>query len=85
MARLGEVELEVARARAALEAMLTRAGITADWSGGSEQGAALITSSPRCRGSNATSVGHSPNEGARYGISEYTRFARNNLSMITCN
>ena len=39
---LAEAELEVARARAALEAMLTRAGITADWSGGSEQGAALI-------------------------------------------
>jgi hypothetical protein len=26
--------------------------------------------SPSCRGSNATSVGHSPNEGERYGISE---------------
>jgi hypothetical protein len=39
---LAEAELEVARARAALEAVLTRAGITAEWNGGPEQGAALI-------------------------------------------
>ena len=37
-----EAELELARARAALEAVLTRAGITAEWNGGPEQGAALI-------------------------------------------
>jgi len=37
-----EAQLELTRARAALEAVLTRAGITAEWNGGPEQGAALI-------------------------------------------
>ena len=37
-----EAELELTRARAALEAVLTRAGITAERNGGPEQGAALI-------------------------------------------
>jgi hypothetical protein len=37
-----EAELELARARAVLEAVLTRAGITAEWNGGPEQGTALI-------------------------------------------
>jgi hypothetical protein len=32
-----EAELELARARAVLEAVLTRAGITAEWNGGPEQ------------------------------------------------
>ena len=42
-----EAELELARARAALEAFLTRAGITAQWNGGPEQGAALIHVLPK--------------------------------------
>ena len=72
-----EAELELVRARAVMEAVLARAGNTAEWNGGPEQGAALIlTSFPRCRGSNAMSVGHSPNEGERYGISELGRAAR---------
>jgi hypothetical protein len=33
---------ELVRARAELEAVLTRAGITAEWNGGPEQGTALI-------------------------------------------
>jgi hypothetical protein len=37
-----EAELELTRARAVLEAVLTRAGITAEWNGGPEQGTALI-------------------------------------------
>jgi hypothetical protein len=37
-----QAELELARARAVLEAVLTRAGITAEWNGGPEQGSALI-------------------------------------------
>jgi hypothetical protein len=37
-----EAELELVRARAVLEAFLTRAGITAEWNGGPEQGTALI-------------------------------------------
>ena len=37
-----EAELELARARAALETLLTRAGITAEWNCGPEQCAALI-------------------------------------------
>ena len=37
-----EAELELVRARAVLEAVLTRAGITAEWNGGPEQGTALI-------------------------------------------
>ena len=37
-----EAELELARARAALETILTRAAITAERNGGPEQGAALI-------------------------------------------
>ena len=37
-----EAELELARARAVLEALLTRAGITAEWNGGPEEGTALI-------------------------------------------
>ena len=39
---VAEAELELARARAVLEAVLTRAGITAEWNGGPEQGTALI-------------------------------------------
>jgi hypothetical protein len=39
---LAEAELELARARAVLEAVLTHAGITAEWNGGPEQGPALI-------------------------------------------
>jgi len=37
-----EAHLELARARAGFEAVLTRAGITAEWNGGSERGAALV-------------------------------------------
>jgi hypothetical protein len=37
-----EAELELVRARAVLEAVLTRAGITAEWNSGPEHGAALI-------------------------------------------
>ena len=37
-----EAELELARARAVLETFLTRAGITAEWNGGPQQGTALI-------------------------------------------
>ena len=37
-----EAELELARARAAFEAVLARAGISAEWNGGPEQGSALI-------------------------------------------
>jgi len=43
---LAGAEVEVTRARAALEAMLTRTGITAGWNGGPEQGAALIHALP---------------------------------------
>ena len=35
------------RARAAMEAVLTRAGNTADWNGGPEQGRALINVLPK--------------------------------------
>jgi len=42
-----EAELELARARAVLEAVLTRAGITAEWNGGPEQGTALIHVLPK--------------------------------------
>ena len=37
-----EAELELVRARAELEAVLTRAGVTAEWNGGPEQSTALI-------------------------------------------
>jgi hypothetical protein len=37
-----EAELELVRARAVLEAVLKRAGITAEWNGGPEQGTELI-------------------------------------------
>jgi hypothetical protein len=37
-----EAELELVRARVELEAVLTRAGITAEWNGGPEQSTALI-------------------------------------------
>jgi hypothetical protein len=37
-----EAELELVRARAVIEAVLTRAGSTAEWNGGPEQGTALI-------------------------------------------
>ncbi len=39
---LAEAELELARARAVLEAVITRAGITAECNDGPEQGAAII-------------------------------------------
>jgi hypothetical protein len=42
-----EAQLELARARAVLEAFLTRAGITAEWNGGPEQGTALIHVLPK--------------------------------------
>ena len=42
-----EAEFELARARAALEAVLPRAGITTGWKGGSEQGTALIHILPK--------------------------------------
>ena len=65
-----EAELELARARAALEAVLRAQGLMP--SGMVDRNKALrsFASSPSCRGSNATSVGHSPNEGERYGISK---------------
>jgi hypothetical protein len=37
-----EAEFELVRARAVMEAVLTRAGVTAEWNGGPEQGAAVI-------------------------------------------
>ena len=37
-----EAELELVRARAVMEAVLARAGNTAEWNGGPEQGTALI-------------------------------------------
>jgi hypothetical protein len=40
-------ELELGRARAVLEAVLTRAGMTAEWNGGPEQGTALIHVLPK--------------------------------------
>ena len=45
-----EAELELVRARAVMEAVLTRAGIagiTAEWNGGPEQGTALIHVLPK--------------------------------------
>ena len=45
-----EAELELVRARAVMEAVLTRAGIagmTAEWNGGPEQGTALISRPPQ--------------------------------------
>jgi hypothetical protein len=42
-----EAEFELVRARAAMEAVLTRAGNTADWNGGPEQGRALINVLPK--------------------------------------
>ena len=42
-----EAELELVRARAELEAVLTRAGITAERNGGLEQGTALIPVLPQ--------------------------------------
>jgi hypothetical protein len=42
-----EAELELVRARAAMEAVLARAGVTAEWNGGPEQGTALIRALPK--------------------------------------
>ena len=42
-----EAELELVRARAVMEAVLTRAGNTAEWNGGPEQGTALIHVLPK--------------------------------------
>jgi len=42
-----EAELELVRARAVMEAALTRAGNTAEWNGGPEQGTALIHVLPK--------------------------------------
>ena len=42
-----EAELELVRARAELEAVLTRAGVTAEWNGGPEQSTALNLRPPR--------------------------------------
>ena len=42
-----EAELELVRARAAMEAVLARAGVTAEWNGGAEQGTALIRVLPK--------------------------------------
>jgi hypothetical protein len=42
-----EAELELVRARAVMEAVLTRAGITTEWNGGPEQGAELIQVLPK--------------------------------------
>jgi hypothetical protein len=42
-----EAEFELARARAVIEAVLTRAGNTAEWNGGPEQGTALINVLPK--------------------------------------
>ena len=38
-----------------------------------------FTSSPSCRGSNATSVGHSPDKDERYGLCEPARITRKNI------
>jgi hypothetical protein len=42
-----EAEFELARARAVIEAVLTRAGNTAEWNGGPGQGTALINVLPK--------------------------------------
>jgi hypothetical protein len=42
-----EAEFELARARAVMEAVLTRAGNTAEWNGGPGQGTALIKVLPK--------------------------------------
>jgi hypothetical protein len=42
-----EAEFELARARAVMEAVLTRAGNTAEWNGGPGQGTALINVLPK--------------------------------------
>jgi hypothetical protein len=42
-----EAEFELVRARGVMEAVLTRAGNTAEWNGGPEQGAALIKVLPK--------------------------------------
>jgi hypothetical protein len=42
-----EAEFELARARAVMEAVLTRAGNTAEWNGGPGQGSALINVLPK--------------------------------------
>jgi hypothetical protein len=42
-----EAELELVRARGVIEAVLTRAGNTAEWNGGPEQGNALIHVLPK--------------------------------------
>ena len=42
-----EAELELVRARAVMEAVLARAGNTAEWNGGPEQGTALIHVLPK--------------------------------------
>ena len=42
-----EAELELVRARAVMEAVLARAGNTAEWNGGPEQGTALIQVLPK--------------------------------------
>ena len=42
-----EAELELVRARAAMEAVLACAGVIAEWNGGPEQGTALIRALPK--------------------------------------
>jgi hypothetical protein len=44
-----EAQIELARARTALEAVFTRAGITTDWNGGAEQVTALIDVMPKLK------------------------------------
>ena len=44
-----EAELELVRARGVMEAVLARAGNTAEWNGGPEQGTALIHVLPKVR------------------------------------
>jgi hypothetical protein len=41
-----EAEFELVRAREVMEAVLMRAGVTAEWNGGPEQGAAVIRALP---------------------------------------
>jgi hypothetical protein len=82
-----EAGLELARARAALETILIRAA--PHWrrflyaqrllqSGMVDPNKALrsFASSPSCRSSNATSVGHSPVKGELYGLYECTNHVK---------
>jgi hypothetical protein len=71
-----EAELELARAELYWRRYLRAQGLVP--SGMVDRNKALrwFTSSPSCRGSNAMSVGHSPSEGARYGISELALLTR---------